>query len=955
MKNSLKKYTKYSLTIIILALSGCASGPNIETIRDWKIPENFNLVNGELDNGLEYSIYNSEKLPRDFVDLRLIVNVGSNDEIDAEFGYAHLVEHMVFRNTKGYPNGEVKVLLNRMGITLGHDYNAFTSSDHTFYQLRIPQGSDKNLEDAINVLKEISAHAVFKENDLEVEKKIVLEEKLLRLSESNSVDKKVKRKITEIIDKKYHLPIGNTDTLSKATTDSIQSFYDKWYQAGNMRLVIVGNLGKSEVTKTIISSFKAITSSNINYPKIKLENLENLKQNSFYFSSFGEDRHQDLVNFLHIKPRKNFSKFSEIEPLLAESLALDMFLAKLNLLANHRKLPSSYSVDAPGYFTDLDITRIIGFVRNGNYEELLKIHNAVTQNVLRNGFSVDEFIEFRKLFSERIGNQWYQFDALKADKIADIITSNVINGTKPLLISGSYYNSVFHLIDQISLEQVNLAFNMFNEQLRIISTEANDERLEALPSIAESRSIYEKSTLTKTNLNVADTVKTFNSGYEEINNTSANRIKIKSLIKDNALQLNTFELSNGYQVFHKQTKIDTDQFYIQLISPTGRLHSNDHKSLVNAYITSQLINTHRLGAFLGREYSEKLNASSEAPVILNYLDDYNHGLDIQAKKPYADFYFKLIKHLWAEPLNISEMWFSEMTSSLRQEMSDYRVTSANEYYSQYYKSIYSDHPGVWLPDDSAYEAFDLNDFKETIKNIFLTNDFYIMVVGDINEKEVTRLIESYLSDLPQYQYRTNEQVPLRIVKPTKSVKINVAASNEPKSFLELLYVNEKRYLKEQRTSVLVARKILYNRIEQKIREQQGLVYNFEMNSDLIRYNNTSDITKISFTTNLANKNDVESQIDAEIALLMNGDFTQGEVDQAKQVLKQDSLDWLTTNRGWAIAFSTSILRTGGHLGKSEKYMDPDTWLESVKVNDVKNAFNILFKNSVKIAAAYDPR
>ena len=943
----------YCCVICVVAiLSGCASGPTIETARHWKIPENINLVNGELENGFSYSIYNSEKLPKDFADLRLIVNVGSNDESETEYGYAHLVEHLVFRNTKAYPNGELNVLLNRMGATLGHDFNAFTSSNYTLYTLRIPTDNSENLEKTIQILDELAAHAEIKKPDVEVEKKIVLQEKLMRLSENNSVDKKVKRKITEILDENYHLPIGSVDSISKSTVSSLQSFYNKWYKANNMHLVIVGNFNDDQLVKNILSSFGNNTQATHGSIKNNAVKLESLQNKTFYSSSSGEDRSQDLVSVLMMKPKKNIIKFTDLEPQLAEGLALEIFLAKLNLKSRQQNLPLSFTADGPGYSPDLAITRLVGFVSNGNYLDLLKIYNSVTQNMLQNGISEDEFLEFRKNFADQFGNQWYQFDALKSNQIANIITSNITEAEKPLLVSGSYYNVAIDLVKEIKLEQVNHAFKLMSEYPKIVSIEANNERSSARPDISDVKTIVENTLVTDLNLNVSGTVKNLNSTYEKISQTSSNKKKIRSISKDSVIDVNTLELANGYKLYHKKTDVDSGQYHIELVSPTGMLHSPDRQTLENAYIASQLINIHKLGAFLGREYSEKLNYNGSSS-LLSYMDNYSHGLSFEAKKAYADYYFKLIKHLWTQPLNISDDWFNEMMFSLRQDMAEYRSTTANEYYTKTYTQLYSGHPGVWIPSDKAYEAFQLNDFKQTVNSLFVTNDFYIVVVGDISEKHVKKLAENYLSDLPAYQFKSDEQVALRISKPTQNHSINVPGSNEAKTFMELIYINDKRYDREKRVSVHVAREILYNRIQTILREEKGLIYSLDMNSDLIHYEDTSNLTKISLTTSLENKKQVETIIDKEISTLMSGDIAQSEIDRAKQVVKQNALEWITTNQGWVRIFSGSLLDTD-NLAKSYYYLNPDSMLAPIKVTDVINAFRGLFEKTVKIKAAYDP-
>jgi len=65
--------------------------------RGTDIPVDREWVFGELENGLRYAV-RTNRVPPGQVSIRLRIDAGSLHEADQEQGFAHLLEHLVFRN-----------------------------------------------------------------------------------------------------------------------------------------------------------------------------------------------------------------------------------------------------------------------------------------------------------------------------------------------------------------------------------------------------------------------------------------------------------------------------------------------------------------------------------------------------------------------------------------------------------------------------------------------------------------------------------------------------------------------------------------------------------------------------------------------------------------------------------------------------------------------------------------
>jgi predicted Zn-dependent peptidase len=97
------------------------------------------------------------------------VRTASAHEDRSVMGVSHLLEHMVFKGTERRTARDIALALEVRGGSL----DAFTSRDHTSYQARV-LGAD--LPRALDVLTDLVRHPALRERDLELERKVVLEE-----------------------------------------------------------------------------------------------------------------------------------------------------------------------------------------------------------------------------------------------------------------------------------------------------------------------------------------------------------------------------------------------------------------------------------------------------------------------------------------------------------------------------------------------------------------------------------------------------------------------------------------------------------------------------------------------------------------------------------------------------------------------------------------------------------
>jgi len=97
------------------------------------------------------------------------VRQGAAHERQEIMGASHLLEHLVFKGTRTRSPREIALALERLGGSL----DAFTSREHTSFQARVlPEHTDRALE----ILADLMLNPLLREEDLELERQVVLEE-----------------------------------------------------------------------------------------------------------------------------------------------------------------------------------------------------------------------------------------------------------------------------------------------------------------------------------------------------------------------------------------------------------------------------------------------------------------------------------------------------------------------------------------------------------------------------------------------------------------------------------------------------------------------------------------------------------------------------------------------------------------------------------------------------------
>lgn len=170
------------------------------------------------------------------------IGTGSRNETEQNNGISHFLEHMFFKGTKTRTAREIAESFD----SIGGQVNAFTSKEYTCYYAKV---LDTHAEFALEVLADMFFNSTFVEEELDKEKKVVLEE--IKMYE-DTPDDIVHDLLSKAIYKDHSLgfPIlGTEETLITFTGDSLRTYMSDFYTPENVVISVAGNIGEDFIGK----------------------------------------------------------------------------------------------------------------------------------------------------------------------------------------------------------------------------------------------------------------------------------------------------------------------------------------------------------------------------------------------------------------------------------------------------------------------------------------------------------------------------------------------------------------------------------------------------------------------------------------------------------------------------------------------------------------------------------
>ena len=154
------------------------------------------------------------------------LNRGSRHENPDHLGIAHFVEHMLFKGTTKRTAEDIAQEIDSLG---GH-LDAFTAKECASYYVKV---LDEHLPRAVDILSDLLLHPTFDADDIEKEKKVVIEE--IKMVEDTPDDLLYELFTASFWpDHALGRPIlGTVDSVSRFDAASLRDYFESAYAAEN--------------------------------------------------------------------------------------------------------------------------------------------------------------------------------------------------------------------------------------------------------------------------------------------------------------------------------------------------------------------------------------------------------------------------------------------------------------------------------------------------------------------------------------------------------------------------------------------------------------------------------------------------------------------------------------------------------------------------------------------------
>ncbi|MGA1591182.1 MAG: M16 family metallopeptidase [Candidatus Nanopelagicaceae bacterium] len=175
------------------------------------------------------------------------VNVGSRDESPKVAGASHFLEHLLFKGTKTRTALEISAAIE----SVGGEMNAFTSKEYTCFYARV---IDTDLPLAIDVISDLITSSIGRSEDVESERKVVLEEISMRDDDPSDL-------VHDLFSETFFgdIPIGRpilgtVQSINEMSRNAVFNYYKKKYLPQDIVISIAGNIKHQKVIDQVIKA-----------------------------------------------------------------------------------------------------------------------------------------------------------------------------------------------------------------------------------------------------------------------------------------------------------------------------------------------------------------------------------------------------------------------------------------------------------------------------------------------------------------------------------------------------------------------------------------------------------------------------------------------------------------------------------------------------------------------------
>ena len=770
------------------------------------------LVIGKLDNGFSYYLL-SRKATSEKVSMRLFVNAGAYMETDSEDGIAHYTEHMAFNGSENFSAGTLIKYFQRIGMSFGGDVNAATSPLNTTYSLEVPNNSVSELFQAMLVLADQAGRLLFEESEINRERGVILSELRARNSANFRAYMANAKFIFQPTIISQRFVIGTESTINSFNRQHFKSFYEKWYTADRISLVVVGDIDIAETKRLIAENFSFLKRGNEDF-RFNLDKIENIHE--YDFSVYADKELSNAsISLASLSPKihapNTIDELNQQFKFWVISKALSLrFNDMLNEHGNPLQQANFYTYRV---YDQVNAAHLNFTCKQDNWREACELLERNFRQINLFGFSEQEITaakaEIKLLFENATKNYPTELNENVADAIINSISENrtYVSDKQGL----AYFEQLSNSITPETC--LNEWHNLWKSSKKLFVSGNFDQ----VPSAEDVKAVYNDSSKTKVSPIIEENDETF--AYNDFgpNGNVASSKTIKEI------DTQCLRLSNNVRVNIKKTEFSKNEILIwvnigngaeflgknmpagldKLISSafvSGGLEKHSHSSLTRIFAGKNVSIDLDVaeGAFVFKSSTNETDLLEQLKILCAYITAPGYrqeGLDIFRKKLCSWYEF-------------------------------FKNTPEGVIISQLPKYLSCNDPRFGYPDKEIMLQRNYDDAQQAISPVLKNDYIEITLVGDLNLESTISAVNKTFGALEKRRLFKQNITDGKVVPmpKTNSLKMFYADYESARAIVNVTWPTDDIWDIKKFRHLDILKEILKNRLIFEIRHALGATY-----------------------------------------------------------------------------------------------------------------------------------
>ncbi|MGL4392019.1 MAG: insulinase family protein, partial [Fusobacteriaceae bacterium] len=383
----------------------------------------------------------------------------------------------------------------------------------------------------------------------------------------------------------------------------------------------------------------------------------------------------------------------------------------------------------------------------------------------------------------------------------------------------------------------------------------------------------------------------------EVLNLSGNPV-----IKGEFFEVLKYNLSNGIQVYHKNTTFEEDKISIKIFKEEGN-SNNNLVEYINSGIATEMLSSSGIGNLSPNEFENFMKGKNFN--ITPYITDYEQGIVISSDKKNLETAIDTTITMFMN--NKFDDNIFEVKMQARKENIMNRLKSPdNNFDDLIAKKLYNNNPrrtSVTLKDlEKINKQEILKIYNDKFSNFA---GYKIIIVGSGKYVDIRKIVSDKFAGLPTDEKNSKTFKNLGIKFPSGIIKDSIKSGEDKKSKVRIYYPIKAEYSKINRDKLSAFTELLKIILIEKIREERGDVYSISAGWSFEYMNHGENYFVIGFSADDKKSDDV-----AETTKKVFADVIAGKYDEKKLNIVYEN---------YKLNYETSLLQNGFWMNYIYKY------------------------------------